>query len=150
MLYNYGCLDCHDKLQKAKGGPLTSEEGQQVVFDVRHGMFPTKKELDVICCPRCKSKNVTKWLSGYDVVGYVSGNGFLDKAGCRREMAVHSLTRKDADTGESLDPYGYMRENGEAEDLAIRIKKSRQPKKQYFDTAPAEKPTTKKGRKKLS
>ena len=143
------CTVCEGKLTKAKGTALSAEEFAQVVFDVTHGMFPSDEDIAAMKCPNCKSKKVKRCFSGYDVTGYVSGNGLLDKAGCRREIALHHLTRNDADTGQPLDPYGYMRQVGEVDDLANKIKKSKQPKSKHFDVNPADKTVSQKKRKKL-
>lgn len=145
MIYNYHCARCEAKLVKAKGAELTASEADQVIFEVKHAMNPTAEVLAAIKCPRCKSTKVSKTMHGTNVTGYVAGAGLLDRAGCRREMAVHTLTRTD-DEGKSLDPYGYMRENGEAEDLAKRIKNSKKPKVRVFDVG-GDQPKAKKGKK---
>lgn len=148
--YNYICRACETKLTKAKGEQLTFDETGQAIFEVTHGMFPKEEELAQIKCPNCKSKKVEKTLYGSDIRGYVAGSGILDVAGCRREMLIHTATRKDEETGKPLDPYHHMREVGEVDDLALRIKRSKLPKPKHFDNNPCKDPPKSKMRKKIS
>ena len=54
-------------------------------------------------------------MAGVQVMTYTKGNGFLDKAGVRREMDLHTLRTN--------DPYAHMRPDGDREDLEKRINK---------------------------
>lgn len=135
-LYNYICANCLKKATKIKGSPLTQEEEMDnVVFETKHAMVPTPDEIKATTkCPRCGSNKTSKIFAGIETYGYVRGKAFLDKAGMKRDMNLYKLTQKD-ENGKSTDPYGHMREPGEADDLAHRIRKAGQKtvKKQVFD-----------------
>lgn len=45
---------------------------------------------------------------------YTKGNGYMDKAGCHRDMNLYKLTKE--------DPYAHMRQPGEADDLAQKLR----------------------------
>lgn len=125
--YNYLCHDCDAQSEQIKGSPLTPDEIWDVIFETSHQMFPSAAELaEARKCPRCGGVNTDITLIGSRPLCYVRGNGYLDRAGCRREMDLHKLTTD--------DPYAEMREPGEADDLAIRLRKGNQhnPRPVYF------------------
>jgi len=125
--YHYLCKVCEKRLVEAKGEPLNQEEELEAIFETSHAMEPTRSELRAAKqCPRCGSRNTHKTVNGIKVSGYVLGNGFLDREGVRRDMQLFHLTQKDSETGSPLDPYGYLRQPGEADDLATRIKRTGQ------------------------
>ena len=85
-----------------------------------------------IICPNCDSK-ASRTLLGVKVSFYIRGDGMAkDKQGARRDMHLHKLVND--------DPYAYMRESGEADDLAQRLRRAGKhgydgngrPKTQYF------------------
>lgn len=90
-----------------------------LVWETEHSMGETPE----IKCPVCES-SALRLISGGEF--YFRGNGYLDKAGCRRDMNLYKLQQN--------DPYGYMRQPGEAEHLADSIRKrgKRDPKREYF------------------
>lgn len=127
-IYNYVCLDCQKAATKIKGSDLTVEEMFEVIFETSHSMQPTPKERkEASECPRCKGHNTEITLLGVDIAAsYVRGNGYLDKAGCHRDMNLHKLVND--------DPYAEYRVPGEVEDMKKRLQKSGQhnPKPTYF------------------
>lgn len=132
MLYNYVCLDCVKKMEDAKGSDLNASEMASIAFEITHKMFADEQEIyNISACPICSSHNTQKSINGYDVHGYVAGNGILDKAGCRKEMNLYKLTAKD-ENGGTLDPYDEYREAGEVDDLKVRIKRQGKAKPKYF------------------
>ena len=120
--YNYLCSDCQKAAEQVKGSPLTDEELFEVIFETTHAMEPKKKELaEARICPRCSGSNTEKTMLGVTTGPcYIRGNGYLDRSGCRRDMNLYHL--------QNDDPYSEYRQIGEAEDLAIRIKKDGQHK----------------------
>lgn len=124
--YHYLCKPCEKRLIEAKGGPLNQEEELEgAIFETSHSMNPTKQELRAAKkCPRCGSRRTHLTVNGITVGGYVLGDGYLDREGVRRDINLFHLTGKDAETGQPLDPYGHMRQAGEADDLAVRIKRA--------------------------
>lgn len=127
--YHYLCADCEQRAATIKGASLTNDELLEVVFETMHQMFPTDAELaEARICPCCNSQNTEKTMLGTNIVCYVRGNGYLDKAGCHRDMNLHKLMTD--------DPYAGMREPGEANDLADRLRKSGQhnPHPLHFTT----------------
>lgn len=132
--YDYMCLDCKAEAEGIKGEPLTTDEETEVIFETSHGFTPTPKELkEATTCPRCGGTKVERVYRGGAPICYIRGNGYLDKAGCHRDMNLHKLTTD--------DPYAEMREVGEADDLALRLKRAGQhnPRPQYFPPANPEK-----------
>lgn len=126
-LYNYLCNDCEQRAVAIKGSSLTHDELLEVIFETSHMMNPTKQELTAArVCPRCNGQNTIKTMLGTNVVCYVRGNGYLDKVGCHRDMNLHKLMTD--------DPYVGMREPGEVDDLANKLRKSGQhnPHTQHF------------------
>ncbi len=80
------------------------------VFETAHGM----KEKPKVPCPKCKSLK-TKIAFLTIAPFYIKGNGYLDREGVRRDMNLHKLVND--------DPYGYMRQRGEKEDLIQKLKR---------------------------
>lgn len=125
--YNYMCCDCEREVENLKGSALTHDELLDVIFETSHQMSPTVDELaEAKICPRCQGSNTEKTLIGTSQICYVKGNGYLDKAGCKRDMNLLKLQRE--------DPYAEYREPGEVDDLTNRLRKGGQhdPKPIHF------------------
>lgn len=103
MRYDYRCLNC-------------SNDKEWIVFEVRHGI----SEKPTIKCPLCGKTNCERALLD-NPVSYTRGYGWLDKRGRNRDMNLHKLVND--------DPYGHMRETGEADDLANRLRTGGKEKK---------------------
>lgn len=97
MRYDYRCLDC-------------STETEWVVFEVQHGMTETPD----IKCPECEGSKCERAYIEKGPMGWTRGYGWLDVKGRRRDMNLHTLTNN--------DPYAGMREKGEADDMAQRLR----------------------------
>jgi len=82
---------------------------QTLVWEETHSMFDDPK----ISCPICDA-TCQKTMIGVQVHGYVRGDGYLDKQGATRDMNLYKLLKD--------DPYGHMRQPGEKEDLAQRLR----------------------------
>lgn len=125
--YVYECQDC---LAKATDGgrELTKDEYEaEALFETTHPMEPTDEELhEATKCPRCEGNNCMKVFYGSNITCYVRGNGYLDKAGCHRDMNMHKL--------ETDDPYAEYREPGEVDDIKSRLKRAGQhdPKSKHY------------------
>lgn len=99
MRYNYQCEDC-------------STERKPLVFEVKHGMH----EKPVVTCPKCGKHNTAITFIGVTPPPfYVRGYGWLDVKGRRRDMNLHKLVND--------DPYKNMRQPGEKDDLAHKLRK---------------------------
>jgi predicted nucleic acid-binding Zn ribbon protein len=97
MRYDYKCNDC-------------STEEEWVVFEVSHGINEKPK----IKCPVCKGQKIERaYLENCQAI-YTKGYGWMDKKGRRRDMNLYKLVND--------DPYVGMREKGEQEDLAQRLR----------------------------
>ena len=117
--YNYRCDKCTIKDALLEKKEIfedkriyvykEDEESCDLVWEERHGMM----EDPVIRCPLC-DKQRSKTLLGCETVFYVRGDGYLDKSGCKRDMNLYKLTKE--------DPYANMRQSGEADDLAQRLR----------------------------
>ena len=125
--YDYYCLACKEAAEEIKGAPLTRDEEWEVIYETSHPMEPTKKELKAaLVCPRCGSNKAERCYRNINAICYIRGNGYLDRAGCHRDMNLHKLVND--------DPYAEMREPGEAEDLKLRLQRGGQhnPRTRYF------------------
>jgi hypothetical protein len=122
--YNYVCNSCRRQAEEIKGSPLDETELWEVVFETSHAMEPTDKELAYAReCPRCEGVDTAKTYLGLQIHGWVRGYGYLDRAGCHRDMNLHKLTGTDEDTGRSTDPYAEMRTPGEVDDLKAKLQR---------------------------
>ncbi len=125
--YNYLCSTCEAAATKVKGLPLTHDELWEVIFETAHSMKPKPKELlEARRCPRCGGTETEQTMMGCAPLWFTRGAGFLDKPGCHRDMNLFKLTTD--------DPYADMREPGEADDLAIKLKRGGQhnPRTKHF------------------
>jgi len=131
-LYNYQCLNCLAAAERIKGTALIDAEMWEVIFETSHAMEPTELELvRATECPRCGGHHVEKTLQGVQLAAcYVRGNGYLDRAGCHRDMHLHTL--------KTDDPYAEHRVPGEVDDIEARLKRAGQhnPRTQYFPPSP--------------
>ncbi len=125
------CKTCQAKLQrklKRAKREMTREEYESLVlFETEHSVHATDAEIAAaLVCPRCDGSDCAKTFYGYNNQMYIRGNGYLDKAGCQRDMNLFKL--------ETEDPYGEMRVPGEVEDIKGRLKKAgrHDPKTQTF------------------
>lgn len=126
-MYDYLCKTCLAAANEIKGSPLTEDEQEEVMFETKHAMSPTAEELErTTACPRCDGHDTVKTYHGVTLATYVRGYGYLDRAGCNRDMNLYKMCND--------DPYGHMRQVGEAEDLRTRLRRGgkHQPKTQYF------------------
>lgn len=106
----------------------TTEDGEvdpssTLVWTVNHSMSDSP---DIICqlCGHKATRIIGK-LSEF----YFRGDGYLDKVGARRDMDLYKMNKD--------DPYGYMREPGEKDDLMDRLRRGgkHNPNPQYFRTS---------------
>lgn len=127
--YIYKCLSCEKKFQNDHANDEWSQEeyDTKVLFETIHRMQATESELkDALKCPRCSKSNAERFY-GYDnITAYIRGNGFLDKAGAKRDMHLHTL--------ETKDPYAEMRQPGEVDELKSKLKRAgtHDPKPQHY------------------
>lgn len=130
------CKTCEKKLahqlKKEKRECTVDQYEELVLFETEHAISATEQEIaEAMICPRCNGSDCEKTYYGYNTIGYIRGNGYLDKAGCTRDMNLHRLVTE--------DPYGHMRVPGEVDDLKARLKRGGQhnPKAKHY-VAPAE------------
>lgn len=124
-VYVYECLDCASKFDLESINNETYES--QVLYEAKHSMSPSEQELHSACvCPRCQSHRRKQVYYGYNISGYVKGDGFLDKVGAKRDMHQYNLTVD--------DPYAQYRVAGEVDDLKHKFKKMGQhnPNSKHF------------------
>lgn len=101
------------------GNILLSE---RLTWFVEHGM--SEKPL-IPCMGACGDTAVLIITNA--ATFYNRGYGYLDKSGCRRDMNLYKVAYDE-------DPYGYMRQPGELDDLKTRLRKGGKfnPKTRYF------------------
>ncbi len=97
MNYDYRCIDC-------------SKPKKNHVFIISHGM----NEKPHVICPKCGGKNTEKTFT-QSTEFYTRGYGYKDRKGCQRDQNLFKLMTD--------DPYKKMREPGEAEDLAKKLRR---------------------------
>lgn len=126
--YLFICHTCEKKATEAKGESLTHEEELDVIFETYYQIRASDDEIEeATICPRCDGKDTAQAFSHNSYSGYVRGDGYLDKAGAKRDMNVYTL--------QNNDPYASMREPGEVDDKIAKFKNagkhSGKPKKHY-------------------
>jgi putative FmdB family regulatory protein len=97
MRYDYRCNDC-------------STDSDWLLFEMEHSM----NKRPTIKCPQCGGTNTEQAYLSVPMT-YVRGYGWLDVRGRRRDMNLFKL--------QNDDPYRGMREPGEKDDLAHRLRK---------------------------
>jgi DNA-directed RNA polymerase subunit RPC12/RpoP len=132
--YIYECLKCLEKVKKDLGKSRIEEIDEQtiqseILFETSHSMNPSDEELkEASECPRCGSHETNQALYALNITCFTRGNGFLDKAGCHRDMNKYKLTQD--------DPYAKYRQPGEVEHLKDKLDKAgkHNPNTKYFTT----------------
>jgi len=117
MNYIYICLDCEQKAIQAGIGEKTESYPELVLYETSHPMVPSDQELlDAVVCPRCGSTKGEKSFHDYNIQCYIRGNGFLDRAGTRRDMDIHTITKN--------DPFAEHRVSGEVDQVVSDMRKA--------------------------
>jgi len=104
-----GVLHLETKIEKKVQIDFRKDGAQPLVWEERHSIFDDPE----ISCPCC-GVVCKKTMIGVEVVSYVRGDGYLDKQGCTRDMNLYKLMKE--------DPYGHMRQAGEKDDLAQKLR----------------------------
>ncbi len=129
--YHYACKNCEKKAVKGHKDPLPSDVYDELVlFETSHSMKPSEAELaEALKCPRCGKCDCERSYKYSQITGYVRGNGYLDKAGVKRDMNLHHLTQN--------DPYSEYRQPGEVEDLKTRLVRGgrHNPNRKHYDVS---------------
>lgn len=117
LIYQYSCDDCendrknNDKtlnIDEAKNG---YHQNGDFVFFIEAKMSDAPKSPK---CPRCGGTNTRRNYLDNTYHCWVRGDGLVkDKSGARRDMNKYTLQKN--------DPYGYMRQAGEVDDLITRL-----------------------------
>lgn len=143
--YNYECLTCKDRAYKEKAIYLVINNSgdkelpldlyeELVLFETIHSINADDEELRLaVECPRCGGRECSRTVYGSNIVSFIKGYGFLDKAGARRDMNRYKLATD--------DPYAQYRVPGEVEHIDSTLKKQGQhdPKTKHFLTASSSK-----------
>jgi len=133
-LYDYACADCEKAALDRLKRDLTSEEYDELVlFETSHSINPTQEELlEAMTCPRCNGINCERSMKNSNVIGYVRGNGYLDKDGARRDMNIFHLTQD--------DPYAEYRQPGEVDEMKAKLQRGgrHDPKRKHFQVSSSE------------
>jgi hypothetical protein len=127
MNYIYICLDCEQKAIQAGINEQSPEYPASVLYETSHPMMPTEADLkSAVICPRCLSPRGEKSFFEYNIQCYIRGNGFLDKAGTKRDMNIHTITKN--------DPFAEHRVPGEVDQVVSDLRKAdkHDPKPMHF------------------
>ena len=129
-IYNYRCTnDCkHDDLEKHKGDiveDIQIVKGGDLVWEVKHGMLEDPE----IKCPLCGGAAEKTYQGTPTPVSYIRGNGYLDKAGCKRDMDLFKLENNE-------DPYAGMRQPGEVDHIKDKLRRGgkHNPNRKHYTT----------------
>ena len=133
--YNYICKYCAALASEKLGRELTDEEAEEFLFETRHSMSPSNKELaETTKCPDCERNDTEKVIDISGQIIFIRGHDWEqfkreNKAAMQRDMALHQLNTD--------DPYGYMRENDDKAELTDKLKSgaTKKPKPKYFTGA---------------
>jgi len=115
--YNYACGTCtlQDALDKDLEGPFYISDIEKkpdklrLIWEEKHGMMEDPEISCPICGTLCKKTMAGTWNHSLGC-----GDGYLDSSGTHRVMNLHKLMND--------DPYGHMRQPGEKEDLAQKLR----------------------------
>ncbi len=122
------CSDSYRKKLNEEKREMTDEEYEEMVlFETAHSIKADDETIAAaMICPRCNGSDCSKTLPT-NIVGYVRGDGYLDKAGATRDMHICHLTEQ--------DPYAEYRMPGEVDELKSQLKKAgrHKPKSKYYD-----------------
>jgi len=120
--YNYTCPGgCKTKqLTKTLKKSLALEKHPKglLIWTEQHGM----NDKPEIKCPVCAGL-AERTFHGTTFTGWIRGNCYLNRADAKRQMDLRLLEKK------GDDPYGYMRQPGEVDDLKSRLRKKKTPKR---------------------
>jgi predicted nucleic acid-binding Zn ribbon protein len=109
--------------KKRKDFTVIMVNSERLVWEEKHRMSETPK----IKCPVC-GKKANRTIEGIKApLFYFPGNCYLNKDECRRRMDLHKL-----ETGQ--DPYAYMRQPGEVDQIKKELKNPKKSKPKYFTT----------------
>ena len=95
--YNYICRKC-------------SNEDQNIIFETKHGI----NEKPEVHCPKCNGIKTEITLLETNITHFIHGNGYLDRAGVRRNMNLHQL--------QNDDPYAHMRSADDRYELEKKLR----------------------------
>lgn len=122
--YHYKCTkDCKLRDLPDKYKEFITIPDELLVWEVEHSMHDDPD----IRCPICGEK-ATRTMIGISMPeAYIRGYGYLDKAGCIRDMNLYKLNQ-------GQDPYGHIRQPGEVDDIKDKLRKAgkHNPKRKTF------------------
>jgi hypothetical protein len=133
--YDYTCDDCIDyAINQPEAKDYTKDEIESAfTFEARYSFHASKKEARKLTeCPFCDGHNTRKMITSPMHVR-VCGHNWEDfkkenAPALRRDMALHQLQNE--------DPYAHIRPDGEADDLAHRLRtggdRDKNTNKKYF------------------
>ena len=119
--YNYICESCKisnlidSKINKEFIIYVNPECDNPLLEPLIWSEFHKMSETPEIKCPVCE-KISSKTFMGVHITSYVRGNCYFDKVGARRDMELHTL--------ENHDPYDYLRQSGEADEMKSKMRKA--------------------------
>lgn len=125
------CIDCSDKARPLFDQMSDEEVAEATLFRTSHRVTAGEDEIKkAMVCPRCNGSNCVKTFIGYDVIGYVRGDGYLDKKGAKRDMHLYHLTMN--------DPYSQYRVPGEVDHLKTQLVQAGkfQTNRKHYDVTP--------------
>jgi len=133
--YNYACKYCAALAIEKLGRELTEDEAAEFLFETQHAMFPSEKELtEATRCPDCGRTDTAMVIDISGQVTFIRGHDWEEfkkknKSALRRDMALHQLKHD--------DPYGYMRDGDDKDELADKLKAgaTEKSKPKYFTGA---------------
>jgi hypothetical protein len=100
---------------------LIDGDSSPLVWAVEHGMA----EKPEVKCPLCEGNAAV--VINQAPNWYWRGDCYANKEDCQKQMNIHKL--------KTNDPYGYMRQPGEVDDMISNIKRGNKPKPKIFHSS---------------
>jgi len=110
------------RLTKMTEDGLIDSDNTPLVWVVEHAMGDDPE----IKCPICEGEATT--IINKAPNWYWKGDCYTNKSDCNRQMNLHKLRTN--------DPYGYMRQPGEVDEMSHNIKKGKKDKPKHFYRKP--------------
>ena len=107
-----------NRLTELTDDGLIDGDNSPLVWMIEHNMSDKPE----VKCPICNEKAAV--IINKSPNWHWRGDCYANKADCQKQMNIHKL--------QTNDPYGYMRQPGEVDDMIHSIKRGNKAKPKYF------------------
>jgi hypothetical protein len=120
-LFEQAEIVVENRLTELTEDGLIDGDNSPLVWAVEHKMV----EKPEVKCPICENGAVV--IINKAPNWYWRGDCYANKADCQKQMNIHKL--------KTNDPYGYMRQPGEVDDMINKIKRGNKSKPKHFHSS---------------